>query len=218
MSSPNATSPADRTSRPSARRVSDHPRRSTKAGSRARTRASTPSRRSAALRRSSLQASPQAGRRPFQPGAGQPLGRPTRARQPLRVRREPPVGALHCTTARPGGVRGGPISAQSGRVQGSSGVMHDRRGHLIEPAEPIVDPLDYGSGCGSGRGTGGVGNLVSHAAVGLMADAGDHRPRACRHRLGHRLLIEGRQIGGAAPSPGEHHHVAIPSGHRQPRR
>ena len=52
----------------------------------------------------------------------------------------------------------------------------------------------------------GVGHLVGHRGVDLVADAGEHRHGARRDRPGHRLVVEGGQVGAgpAAPHQGEH--------------
>ena len=77
-----------------------------------------------------------------------------------------------------------------------------------------ADVGHHGLGAGGRRLVGGVGDLVGHRAVDLVADAGEHRDVERGDGPGDDLAVEGGQVGGGAAAPHQQHDVDPAGGDR----
>ena len=178
----------------------------------------------------------QPGRGPVEAAAGPPLDGGAGSGQPVRDRGHstsrpggggPPgvdealgggveieLGSSGGSPSRPGGVGGRLGGAMLGRNHTPAPPHLDGPSHIVEPLQPVLHPHHHGPGRGRRRRARGVGRLIGHAAVDLVAYPGEHGTFASRHGPSHQLVVEGGQVGAAAAPSGQHHHINVGAGRR----
>ena len=145
-------------------------------------------------------------------------------------RRQPPAGAV----AVQGDLLGAAAQALGGVGQGGPGAHRGQRGEVVadlvadRAQRPVAQPHHPGELFGHvgdhhlpgvGRGGGAtVGDQVDQRGVRLVADRGDHRGRARRHRPAQRLVAEREQVLHRAAAAGEHDDVDLGRGVQRPQR
>jgi hypothetical protein len=78
---------------------------------------------------------------------------------------------------------------------------------LVESGEVGPHLVHQGAGGGGGGLQGGVGHLVGHRPVDLVADAGEDGHRGGGDGPGQGLVVEHRQVGGGPAAPHQQHGV-----------
>ena len=140
--------------------------------------------------------------------------RPRDAGQLLARRRARDLRPRVSRATRGGRAAHGRRAASSSVCEASARPPRCRRASAAAPAAPRVDgaartrdPPHEDLGARGRRLARGVGDLVGHAAVDLVPDAGDHRDRHRRDRPRHELGVERREVGAGPAAADEHHHV-----------
>ena len=239
MPSPGATSWTERTSVPSSRRVSDHPRPQDQS----RVEGPHPGGDGVQvpLGVADLVAAGhrQPCRGPVEPARGPPLRGRTGLPKPVGDRGHSATGPCRGGPSGVDEALGGPIEAAVGPPRRGPRLLASIVGVLPVRSRPLararrlhaIDPGAVVSSCSSQLSTScttaraaavGVEQAVwatssATLTVGLVAYAGEDGTLARRDGPGHQLVVEGDQVGAAAAPSRQHHHIHTGAGHRRSR-